>query len=726
MSGGSSMPTPPIARRRGAVIALALLLAACAITAAFAVPFLRALPDVSSLASYRPPLPSVVVDRVGVEIGAFHEQRRRLVRAADIPQTVVRAFLAAEDDGFFEHMGFSPIAIARAAIANLRAGRVVQGGSTITQQLAKNLFLTPDRRLRRKLEEVALAVRIELQLEKEEILELYLNQIYLGRGAYGVAEAADTYFAKPLAELTVAEAAQLAALVKAPSRISPHIDPEAAEQARRSVVARMRELDWITDDEASTALAQRPRFALERAASEAYTDSAYFVEEVRQQLFEELGAAAVLRGGLRIETTLDRELQRAAVAAVRAGLDRAAERARRARKPSAPEGALVAIDVETGGVLAMVGGRDFEASRFNRAVQAHRQPGSAFKTFCYGAALRAGFAPDVTLYDYQVEFPNQRAGATWKPRNHGDKFRGPVPMSEAFARSLNSATIRLVEEVGVDRVIRFARDAGIRSPLGRDLSLALGTNEVTLLELASAYGTFARGGAALAPRVVRRVVDPDGEVLLEDVASADLPAVEEEPRGVAPVDAYLTTYLLGETVRAWYGTGHRAASLGGALAGKTGSTNENRDAWFVGFSPRIVAGVWVGNDDRTPMAPDQTGSGAALPIWTAFMESALAGEPQSEFPMPDGLAWATTDRETGERVRSRVAYRGWVPYAADRRLRLAKVVEPPIDEEAEALGKAIAGLAPPTQPGTLAVEAASRESDGEASVLPAVGAGPPQ
>ena len=348
-----------------------------------------------------------------------------------------------------------------------------------------------------------------------------------------------------------------------------------------------------------------------------------------------------------------------------------------------------------------MGGYDFAANRFDRACQARRQPGSAFKTFAYGAALERGFPADTPVYDVQFEAPNARlAGGLWRPRNYGDTLRGVVPLSEAFARSLNNASIRLANDVGVGRVVDFARRAGIRSPLSPDLGIVLGTSEVTVLELTTAYATFARGGRFAAPRFVRRVLDRNGAVVLGDLALCG----ESPPpaaAGVSAVDAYLVTHLLREAVQAGYGTGHAAARLGPALAGKTGSTNESRDAWFVGYSPAVAAGVWVGRDDRRPMGASETGARAALPIWAEFMEAAVAAAPADSFAMPAGVLFAGNDAETGLRVVSRHASPGWVPIASGRRTRTASVVELPPE---------LAPLAPPVLGG---------------AALPAVAAPPP-
>ena len=701
-------------RRTGAFVAVA---AVCALLGgAFVLLSVLwvGLPDVGDLDRYRPPLPSLVVDRHGVTIGRFVEERRELIALRDVPPHVIDAILAAEDDGFYRHSGIDLFGMLRAGLANLRAGRIEQGASTITQQVAKNIYLNPERTYMRKLRDVALAIQIELTLSKDEILEIYLNQIYFGSGAYGIAEASTTYFGKPVGSLSVAEAALLAGLPPAPSRRSPHSDPRAAEVNRRAVLLRMRDTGRLSRSAASTALAENVK-VIDTIQGEKYTDAAYFVEEVRQQIFGELGSELVLRGGLRIETTLDARMQHEAVTALRAGLEAMRSDFARDAKGQPAEGALVALDVKSGDVLAMVGGYDFAKSRFNRAVQAKRQPGSAFKPFAYGAALEAGYPPNVTLYDYQVEFRDRKTGKWWRPKNYTGRFRGPVSMTEAFARSLNNPTIRLVEEVGVDRVIDFARRAGIRSKLSRDLGLGLGTNEVTLLEITSAYGTFARGGRARDPRIVRRVVDGDERVLLENLTAADLPPRQTKKR-ISSIDAYLTTYLMKEAVRSWYGTGHAAARLGSGIAGKTGSTNDNRDAWFLGFTPEIVTGVWVGHDDRTPMAKYRTGAGAALPIWTAFMDQVLDGEKPGDFPVPDGLRFAGVSSETGEWVRSAVQYPGWIPIAADRKTRRARFVPSPYKEPEDELLPIAAGGAPGSVP----------QAAGAPPVPAPVGAGPPR
>jgi penicillin-binding protein 1A len=690
---------PLLSHSRSPTPRILLAVAALFVIALAALAFLAQLPDVRGLDEYRPALPSLVVDRAGRPIGEFASERRRLVPLEQLPEHVVHAFLAAEDEGFYDHAGIELGAVLRAAWANLRGGRIVQGGSTITQQVAKTLFLGPERTLKRKLREAGLALQIERRLGKREILEIYLNHIYLGSGAYGVAAAATTYFDRDVSALTLGEAALLAGLPKAPSALSPLVNPEGAEERRRWVLGRMREVGFVADDALAAALAERPRLR-PAAPSEAFLASAYFVEELRQALVERLGAEAVLRGGLRIETPIDLELQQDAARALRAGLEASRRRTAGRGAEAAPElqGALIALEVASGEVLAWAGGYDFTASRFDRVCQAHRQAGSAFKTFAYGAALERGFAADTPVYDVQFEARSRHAaGGWWRPRNHGATLHGQLPMAEAFARSLNNASLRLADDVGVGRIVDFARRAGIQSPLSHDLGIVLGTAEVTPLELTTAYATFARAGRYAPPRFVRRVLDRNGATLLTDFPLCNVPP-PPETKGVSAVDAFLVTHLLREAVRAWYGTGHAAAQLGRALVGKTGSTNENRDAWFVGYSPAVATGVWIGRDDRQPMGRLETGSRAALPIWIDFMQAALAAYPRERFPQPDGVLYASYDAGTGARVLTRESVPGWVPIASGRPARRATVAHLPV-VDAPLMGPTLPALGGTALPG---------------------------
>jgi len=767
----------------------------------------RELPDLRKLTDYRPALTSTVYDRKGRPIGEFCDERRRLVPVGKLPKLLVQAFVAGEDDTFFEHTGLDYTAMLRAAWVNLRAGgKVKQGGSTITQQVAKSLLLSSERSVLRKLKDMVLARRIEQHFSKDEILYLYLNQIYLGHGAYGVGQAARTYFGKDVADLTPSEAALLAGLPKAPSDYSPYNNPEAADNRRRYVLERMLHEGYLDPQQYEAAVGAPPRLAPPPERDD-YAAAGYFSEEVRRLLFDRLGSTRVLRGGLTIETTLDLDFQHSAVSAVRAGLealerrhggyrgalrqvrrgaeadalneiarenglaravvaqggfrlspikaytglvtavDPVAGRATVAlapgveatlqvedvawalkkapeggvrepkliatvlhvgdvtkfatQRPEAPpiaspvagapagaapaaaprpapaleplhlvltqeprvEGALVSREVRTGEVLALVGGYDFARSEFDRATQARRQPGSAFKPFVYGAALLDGFTPVSILMDTPVVMLDPGTGQLWKPENYTRKFLGALTAREALARSINNATIHLFMDVGVTRVIEFAHQLGIRSPLGRNPSLALGSTEVSLLELTAAYTTIAAQGRRLPPVFITRVLDRDGKVLLENVALGDISSEDDDDntpappasstpnsatiQTIAPEQAFLLTSLLRATVEEPYGTGHKAAALGRPLAGKTGTTDDQKDAWFIGFSPEIATGVWVGHDEKEVLGDKETGARAALPIWIDFMQFALADKPVREFPVPQGIVFARVSKTTG-------------------------------------------------------------------------------
>jgi penicillin-binding protein 1A len=783
-------------------------LGAGAAAVAFYLAFLRDLPDFRTLEDYRPALTTWVLDRNGVPIAEFFEYRRRVIPLAEVPDLVIQAFLAAEDDTFYEHSGIDYPSIVRAAWANLRAGgETRQGASTITQQMVKQLLLSPERTYRRKIRELILARRIEQRFSKEEILFLYLNQIYFGSGAYGISEAAYTYFGKTVDDVTAAEAALLAGLPKAPSRYSPFLHPERGEMRRLYVLQRMRQEGFIDEATHAASVAEplRLRPPLER---EAYQAAAYFAEEVRRSLVDRLGNDLVLHGGLTVETSLDLRLQKAAVEALREGLENLdrrqgyrgpvrlvdpgqieAERQRLAeenqletdeegipadlpgdrpvlgvvlsvdtrsdsarvafgpelegsvaledvrwarpanpasyprdvdsidevfavgdvarfiRKPDsasrekgdvAPEarvalyqepevqGALLSFDARDGDVLAMVGGRDFDESEFNRATQARRQPGSAFKPIIYAAALGRNFTPASIIYDRPVVYDDPESGFTWRPENYGRRFLGRLTLGEALARSVNNATIHLLRDVGIDYVTEFARLLGIEAPLERNLGMALGANPVSLLELTRAYAVFPAEGRQVKPRFIHRVLDQEGNVLLEDLVLGEFPtpghgaaSVEDEEDGsgedelrsanlaesaqegeadptalppgqlISKTHAYLATDLLRGVVNHPRGTGRRARSLGRPVAGKTGTTNDQGDAWFLGFSPDVATGVWVGYDEKRVLGRGETGGRAALPIWIDCMEAALRGRQARNFEVPDGIVFARIDTKTG-------------------------------------------------------------------------------
>jgi len=841
-------------RSGGARIALALLTVLAVVAAIGAVAIyvllIRDLPDFHSLDDYRPPVVSEVYDRNGKLIGEFYTQQRRLVPIDEIPRHVQLAFVAAEDGHFFEHDGIDLVAIFRAALANVREGGIAQGASTITQQMVKSLLLTPERTYTRKMKEIILSRQIEQSLTKDEILYLYLNQIYFGSGAWGVGQAARTYYGKDAQALTVSEAALLAGLVQRPSAYDPTRNPDAAEARRRYVLGRMLAGGYVDQSTYDIEIASPPEIK-EHPARENFPIAGHFTEEVRRLLFEQLESDQVLNQGLRIDTTLDIDLQRAARDAVQKGLrahdhrrgyrgpvrqagaegaiselaaieeenakvyietevavpaaspldprdrtladwaeregetaapidapapsetaetaeaetqivyslpddesvlgvvleiDREAQAARIgfghdlygiaqlddvdwAREPDLKvrpravkkitsifevgdvvrfvqlpgdaaevpsfvatdssataeedavtqefarldiwqspeaEGALLSIDNKSGDVIAMIGGYDFARSEFNRAVQAQRQPGSAFKPFIYGAALTRGFTPVSTVIDRPVVYTDPVSGFVWAPRNYGRKFYGPMTMRDALKKSINNATVHLFRDLGVRYVIDYARRFGIQAPLSSDLSLALGSSSMTLLELTRAYAVYPRGGTRIVPRFIRSVKDREGATLLADVPLGEIPPPVLKPLSgpdgppaesypdseimptqqiITPADAYLVSDLLRAVVQE--GTGRRLKSLGRTLAGKTGTTNDFTDAWFMGFSPELTTGVWVGHDNNVVLGWGESGGKAALPIWGDFMKVALAPYPQRDFQVPDHIEFQRIDRASG-------------------------------------------------------------------------------
>ena len=587
-------------------------------------------PSIGSVAAYRPSVTSKIFDRNNLVVGEIYLEKRNVVPFKAIPPHVVNAFVAAEDANFFRHKGVDYIAIARAILKDVLSGGFAQGASTITQQTVKSLFLTPEKSIGRKLKEVILAYRIERKLSKEEILFLYLNQIYLGDGAYGVEAASQTYFSRGVSSLSVAEGALLAGLAQAPTRYSPRSHIDKAKARQRYVLRRMAEVGFL--DKGVAERAYEVRLAL-APPSTFKSKAAYFLEYVRNYLQEKYGTEAMYRSEFRIYTTIDGRLQEAAYDAVTQGVRRMEE----ANRYKGLQGAMLCMDPGTGGVLAMVGGLDFAASQFNRALQARRQPGSAFKPVVYSAALDKGKTVVSMIDDSPIEFSRNET-EMWKPKNYDGMFLGPIPLLEALAKSRNLATVRLLNEIGVDTAIRMARNLGIQSPIERNLSIALGSSGVTPLEMVTAYSTFAAGGQRPTPFFIREVQDGKGHVL-ERTDTKVVPAI-------SPETAYLTIRLMQEVLRT--GTGASAKGLSPNLAGKTGTTNENTDAWFIGGSPDLIAGVWVGFDTPTSLGGRQTAASVALPIWTHFFGRAFGLVPDREFPAPAGITFARVDPATGK------------------------------------------------------------------------------
>jgi len=597
------------------------------------------LPSVAQLESYDASEGTKVYDDNDELVTEFHVERRIFVPLAQIPKALREAIIATEDARFYSHYGVDPMGIARAVYQNFRRGRIVEGGSTITQQLAKVLFLTPDRSLERKLKEAVLALELERRYSKDRILEMYLNQIYFGHGAFGVEAAARTFFGKSVGELALPECALLAGLPKAPSTYSPFDHPEAAKRRRATVLARMAGVGSLSPPQArkiaQTALGLIPP---ERRR----TTGQYYLEYVQQQLEAQYGADLVFKGGLHVYTTLSPVMQVKAERSLREGLKALESRRVAATKekpavPERPEGALLSIDPQTGYIKAMVGGYDFFKSEFNRAVQARRQPGSAFKAFVYLAALESGQTPASVVDDSPVEFPAGGNGKTWKPDNYDRKFRGPITYQQALEDSVNVAAVRVLEKNGIRGTVDLARRLGVESPLGENLSIALGTSDLTLLEITSAYGALANQGAWMRPTAIRYVLDSQGKLLEENTP--------QSKQVVSPELAYVMTYMLRGTIER--GTGVAAQALGRPAAAKTGTTNDYSNAWFIGYTPQLVTGVWVGYDRPRSLGKDETGSRVAVPIWTHFMQEALAGTPAEDFPIPERVVLVPVDLNAG-------------------------------------------------------------------------------
>ncbi|MGW8284823.1 MAG: penicillin-binding protein 1A [Candidatus Deferrimicrobiaceae bacterium] len=591
-------------------------------------------PSFDSVQEYRPSVSSKIYDRYNHMIGELYIEKRTLAPFDKIPRHVVNAFVAAEDANFFNHRGVDFTAIVRAAVKDLLGGSFAQGGSTITQQTVKNLFLTREKSISRKLKELILAYRMERKMSKEEILYLYLNQIYLGEGAYGVEAASRSYFGKGVSELGLAEGALLAGLPKAPTRYSPRIHPDLAKGRQRYVLRRMVEAGFLSQAEADNAYAAKIVLA---PPSTFRSKAAYFLEQVRIVLAEKYGTEPLYRDGLRIYTTIDTRLQEAAHDSLIEGIRATEEK----NKYEGLQGALLALDPHTGAVLAMVGGTDFAQSQFNRALNARRQPGSAFKPIVYAAALSEGKTLVSMTDDSPIEF-DRTEEELWKPKNYDGTFLGPIPLIEALARSRNLATIRLLNEVGVDSALRTAKALGIASPIARNLSIALGSSGVTPLEMCVAYATFANGGLRPTPYFLREVRDARGNVLERTAPTAE--------QAISPDTAYLMVRMMQEVIR--NGTGRSARRLGHNLAGKTGTTNENTDAWFIGYSPDLVGGVWIGFDTPRPLGDRQSAAVVALPIWIRFMGQVLPLFSNRTFPIPPGITFARVNPDTGKTLPS--------------------------------------------------------------------------
>jgi penicillin-binding protein 1A len=704
------------------------------------------LPQINSLQDYRPATVTHVFSDDGRKIGEFYKERRIVIPLSDMPQNLINAFLAAEDSRFREHPGIDIQSILRAFIKNFQAGTITQGGSTITQQVTKSFLLTPERTYKRKLKEAILAYRIEKKFTKDEILYLYLNQIYLGHGAHGVESAAENYFGKHATDLTLGECAMLAGLPQAPSRYSPFQFPERAKQRQIYTLNRMKEEGMISNMEVTEAIDMpldvkpRKNWFIEWVP--------FYTEYVRRYVEKKYGEDALYNRGLQIHTAVNIEFQKMAREAVKKGLtdlDRrmgyrgplthiaalqvedfcrsAAEKiqsnqlekgeihtgvvtevddknqtttvrvgnfsgiiriktmtwARRpdpdvayyesaVRNPSrvfvpgdviqvqvlektdqketyefalfqepVAQAALLSIEAETGHVKAMIGGRDFKDTQFNRAYQSRRQPGSAFKPIIYAAALDKGYTPATVIMDSPVVYEDIARDFIWKPQNYKETFYGPTLFRDALVHSRNVVTIKILQDIGIGYAIDYAQKLGITSDMSRDLSIALGSSGVSLLELVNAYSVFSNLGYFIEPVFITKIYDRDGN-LLETSELVRKKVIDMRT-------AYIMTHIMESVVQS--GTGRRVKALKRPVAGKTGTTNNLVDAWFLGYTPRYTTGVWAGLDQGASMGKGETGSRTASPIWLDFMQKALEGKPARTFTVPEGIVFAKIDAKTG-------------------------------------------------------------------------------
>jgi 1A family penicillin-binding protein len=617
------------------VLALILLVVLAAALLALAVAGLADLPET------KVPLTSTFFDRDGQVVATRFEQNRFAVTLDQVPPALAAAFIAVEDHRFYRHFGLDVQALLRALWRNLLAGRLAEGGSTITQQLARNLFLTPDKTLSRKLQEAMLAVQLERRFTKDEILEKYLNTIYFGHAAYGVEAASRTYFGKPVQELTLAEAAMLAGIPRGPALYSPFLDFTAAKARQEVVLSRMSEEGFISEAEKDTALAAKLVLRDRSPGIGNVQYGAYFIDYLIERelaaIFPE-DPQIVYRGGLQVHTTLDREMQHAAEEAVKTLLPVLGGE----QGVQQPQVALVAIDPRDGGIRALIGGRDFRQSQFNRAIPpagARRSPGSAFKPFVFAAALEAGFTPANVRVSEPVSYTIPGQAEPYMPGEYGGEFFGPLIMRRALARSSNIVAIKTHMEIGPQRAVEVAGRLGIGSPLLAVPSLPLGTSHVTPLEMAAAYAAFANLGLRVQPLFITRITDSTGRLLYEN-----------RPRLSAVLDARIA-YLLTNMLRDVLAPGGTGSFLGPLVnrpaAAKTGTSEDHRDAYIVGYTPELVAAVWVGNDNNSTLGRGQTGGRLAGPVWANFMRHALQDVPAGDFARPHGLEEALICPETG-------------------------------------------------------------------------------
>lgn len=617
------------------------------------------LPSLAQLHNIEPNLITRVYSAEGELIQEFFSERRIYVPLRKMPQHFIDALLAVEDRRFYNHWGVNSFAILRALWVNLTNLRIVQGASTITQQLSRTLFLTPEKTVARKIKEALTAIKIERTYSKDEILEMYINQCYFGKGAYGIQAAAQTYFNKEIKDLTISDCALLVGLLKAPGRYSPTEYPHLALFRRNLVLNSMRDFGKIPSSFCDSLKSLPSEITLK---PETLGKAPYFTEMLRRYLLHTYGEKSLYGGGLSVYTTLRLDLQQYAETLLYAQIDhwqKTIETSHTLKDtqytvsyPDTVEGstntltaykkiqgALVALDNKTGDILAMVGGRDFKQSEFNRAIQALRQPGSAFKLFVFTTAIDNGYKPTDIIYDTPIILIGED-GKEWSPENFDKIFRGPVTLREGLMRSINLVSAKLVQRVSPHQVAFYAKSLGLKTHINPVPSLALGTSEVTLLQLTTAYSIFPNHGIRVVPRFRTKITDRFGNVLEENN-----PKKEEV---LSAQTAYVMTTMLQSVIDNGTGFGGRQRGFSRPAGGKTGTTDMCTDNWFIGFTPQITAGVWIGFDDKTPIGDDITGAHTALPVWADFVILAHQDLPVEEFTIPEGIYFRTVCLESGE------------------------------------------------------------------------------
>jgi penicillin-binding protein 1A len=568
------------------------------------------IPNLKSIKDYDPKLTTLVLAGDQRVVKEIFEENRRVVPMEMMPELLPKAFVAAEDARFYEHPGVDVWSIFRALFHNLQAGERAQGGSTITQQVTRSLLLSRKKVYSRKIKEAILAYRIDSVMRKDEILYIYLNQIYLGEGTHGVEAAARAYFNKGVTNLSLGQMALLAGLPQAPSRYSPIKNMKIAKKRQAYVLNRMAEEGYITAEAARKAFKEPLTL---NSSRNGVSGMEYYVQQVRNYVSSKYGREMLTTGGLTIYTFLDRRTQQRAMASIQKGL---AAFSGTQKKGKNPQAAMVVMETGTGKVRAVVGGVDFAASQFDRAIQARRQPGSAFKPVVYAAALEKGFTPGSVFMDEPISLAGASRGKTWEPKNFDNRYHGQTTIEAGLIHSRNIVAIRLLQEVGINRVVRLARDLGISSKIKPDLTLALGSSGISLLEMTGAYRAFANHGSYSPPVFIEKIIDRHGNIL-EEHFPGTVQAMSAET-------ANQMNHMLQEVIR--QGTGRKAQGLKSTAAGKTGTTDHNMDAWFIGYTRDFLAGVWVGHDRKVSLGKEASGGQVAAPIWLDFMKQAESGK----------------------------------------------------------------------------------------------------